>query len=164
MKRLLYHGKGGEDKLLSSTEDKALQELLEKVDRLPLGIHVMVALMLPRMNEKRRHPIRDFSKFYEEHSRQLLERAPKNTDYDRDVDRTGHILDNVWHLSFTSLDEKALSVLGMLSFFAPNDISISWFDLGSNEIPPAQKVLSICKNLFEYATSVLRWMATELTC
>ncbi|KAH8591671.1 hypothetical protein B0O99DRAFT_744349 [Bisporella sp. PMI_857] len=158
MKRLLYHGKEGEDKILSSSEDKALQELLEKVDRLPLGIHVMVALMIPRMNEKRRHPIRDFSKFYEEHSRQLLIRAPRRMDYDRDLDRAvgeKHILDNIWHLSFTSLDEKALSVLGMLAFFAPNDISISWFDLGSKEIPPTHKVLSVCRSLFEIECAII---------
>ncbi|KAH8822072.1 hypothetical protein F5884DRAFT_110691 [Xylogone sp. PMI_703] len=158
MKRLLYHGNGGEDKILSGSEEKALQALLEKVDRLPLGIHVMVALMLPRINAKGRHPIRDFSKFYEEHSRQLLIRAPRSTDYDRDVDRRvgeQHVLDNVWHLSFTSLDQKAMSVLGMLSFLAPNDIFISWFDFHSKEIPPTHQVLSVCKDMFEVECAVL---------
>ena len=142
--------------MLSASEEKALQDLLEKVDRLPLGIHVMVTLMLPRMNGKGRHPIREFSKCYEEHSRQLLIGAGRSADYDRDVDRRvgeEHVLDNVWHLSFTSLDQKALSVLGMLSFLAPNDISISWFDLGSKEVPPTKRVLSVCKSLFEYVSA-----------
>ncbi|KAH7310098.1 hypothetical protein BKA65DRAFT_575917 [Rhexocercosporidium sp. MPI-PUGE-AT-0058] len=165
MKRLLYHNKGGENKVLSPSENKALQELLEKVDRLPLGIHVMVALMLPRMSAKQPHPIRNFSKYYSEHSRQLLIRAARSTDYDRDVDRTvgeKYVLDNVWHLSFTSLDSKALSVLGILSFFAPNDISMSWFDLGSKELVTTHKVLSVCKSFFEIECAIIELQGAAL--
>lgn len=148
MKKLLSYD---QERKLAPMEEKSLHTLFEMVDGLPLGIQVMVALMIPRMDKQQ--PVKAFRKYYEANSREALKRVDIDPDYDRDENRKvgeTHMLDNVWHLSFLSLDDNALSVLGMLSFIAPNDISVSWFNLASREIPPAQTVLSICKKPFEY--------------
>ncbi|RDW76972.1 hypothetical protein BP6252_05025 [Coleophoma cylindrospora] len=144
MKKLLY---SEEEKQLSKSEERSLLNLLQKVDGLPLGIKVIVALMLPRIDRNSKNPIAIFRKNFEQHSRALLTRVERTTDYDRDDHRKVgqvHVLDNVWQMSFTSLDPNAISMLGMLSFMAPQDISISWFNLIHKEIPPSHSVLSIC--------------------
>jgi hypothetical protein len=146
MKRLLKP-KLNTDKPLGSTDEKSLRSLLEKVDGLPLGIQVIVALMLPRIPT-----ISSFYEFYKESSRDLMTKARREADYDGDSRRKVgemHVLDNVWHMSFGTLDQNALSVMGMLSFVAPNDISISWFDLRHRNATQSQQVLSICQDRVE---------------
>ncbi|KUJ15903.1 uncharacterized protein LY89DRAFT_719586 [Mollisia scopiformis] len=149
MKKLLY---SREEKQLSPSEESSLLNLLRKFDGLPLGIKVIVALMLPRIDRKSKHPITSFAKFYDQNARKMLTRVERATDYDHDEHREVgqvHVLDNVWQLSFTSLDPDALSVLGMISFMAPQDISISWLNLVDKDVPPSQTVLSVCTKPFE---------------
>ncbi|MCJ1353055.1 MAG: hypothetical protein MMC33_003039 [Icmadophila ericetorum] len=148
MKRLLYQK---EDKSLQPEEEKALRVLFDKVDGLPLGIQVLVALMKASMKSGKR-PVSRFLKFYEDNSRKLLIRAQRAVDYDRDVDRKvgeEHVLDNVWRLSFNSLETGALCAMGMFSFLAPNDIRVSWFKLTAKELSPSMNRLLVCKDPFE---------------
>ncbi|RDW64275.1 hypothetical protein BP5796_10777 [Coleophoma crateriformis] len=150
-----------EKRRLLPTEENSLLTLFQKVDGLPLGIKVIVALMVPMIDRSSKYPITEFRTFFEQHSRELLTKVDRTTDYDRDEYRKVgevHVLDNVWQLSFKRLDSEALSLLGMVSFMAAQDISISWFNLRNKRIPASQPVLSICTRPLE-----LIWAIASLT-
>lgn len=132
---------------LTSADEKSLRNLLESVNGLPLAIQVLVALMLPRLPT-----ISSFCRFYKGNSRMLMTKAGREADYDRDLQRKigeTHVLDNVFYMSFTTINQSALQVMGMLSFIAPHDISMSWFDLRSQDKTQFQQTLSICQDPVE---------------
>ncbi|KAH8601746.1 hypothetical protein B0O99DRAFT_588930 [Bisporella sp. PMI_857] len=136
------------EKVLTLKEEECLKNLLKKIDGLPIGIRVLAASI-----NSRTCSLLEYPEFFLKHSRKLLTNVDLPEDYDKpNRSAKGHILDQVWLVSFGSLRIGAKPLLGMMSFLAPDVILPSLFKLDAIQINlngSESSIISICEDEFE---------------
>ena len=123
----------------TKSEQTSWVALVERLDGLPLAL-ILTGMQIRRKHKKIEHFLRDHETDYMRHLK-TLSGGVKNLYHQ-------HNLETVYQTSFTSLGHRARSILGILSFLAPQDIPEDLFLLKDHHWFASQ--LDFCLESLQY--------------